>query len=112
MRGFQELTETDVSRLDIGMQVFIKLTGKGWSEDDKEEEGLYHVGADRKLWSEDGSSFFFIYEMNQRSYEYKVYIPDIRYKLNSIANDIKTLMRVYHISINDVCEKIKEKCNG
>ena len=110
MVGFQELTEAQVSKLNIGMQVFIKLTGRGWDDIDKEEdEGLYHVGSDRKLWSEDSDGFFFIYEMNEPNYEYKVYIPSLKYKLNSIMNDVKVLMQVYSLDSEEVIEMIRGK---
>ena len=111
MIGFVKLNEGQVAALDIGMQVFIKLTGDGWSEIDREDEGLYHVGMGHKLWSEDCNSFYFTYEMNQPAFEYEVYIPDMKYKLNNIIRDVKEVKNIYKIPVEDILDRIRKAVN-
>jgi len=111
MIGFDKLTEAQLNSLSIGTQVFIKLTGRGWDEIDREEEGYYHVGQERKLWGADGITFFFFYEMNMCNYEFEVYIPSMKYKIMSIVQDIKTVMQIYNVSLDEVINKIKGAFN-
>ena len=107
MIGFDKLTELQVTNLTIGTQIFIKLTGKGWDDIDKEEEGFYYVGQGHRLWNSEGEKFFFIYEMGIHNYEFEVYIPSMRYKIMNIVQDIKIIMRIYNVSLEDIIEKIK-----
>ena len=112
MIGFDELNENQVSRLAIGTQVFVKLTGIGWTDEDREDEGFYHVGSDRKLWNSEGERFFFIYEMNIGGYEFQVYVPSIRYQISNIVQNIKTVMHMYNVSFDEVLNKIKGAFNA
>ena len=112
MIGFDKLTESQVANLTIGTQVFVKLSGRGWDEIDREEEGFYHVGQGRKLWSSEGEKFFFVYEMSIHNYEFEVYIPSMRYKIMNIVQDIKTVMHIYNVSFEEVIEKIKGAFNA
>ena len=112
MIGFDKLTESQVANLTIGTQVFVKLSGRGWDEIDREEEGFYHIGRGRKLWSSEGEKFFFVYEMNIHNYEFEVYIPSMRYKIMNIVQDIKTVMHIYNVSFEEVIEKIKGAFNA
>lgn len=111
MVGFVKLSFSQVANLNIGTQVFVKMVGNGWQDYEKEFEGLYHVGAGQKLWSEDCDNFFFIYEMNTCGFEFEVYMPDIKYKMNTIIKDVKDLMRIYQVSLDDIFDKIRKGCN-
>lgn len=112
MIGFDRLTEQQVNSLTIGTQVFVKLTGKGWDDTDREEEGFYYIGQGRRLWSSEGERFFFVYEMGIRNYEFEVYIPAMRYKIMNITQDIKTVMRIYNVSLDEIINKIKGVFNA
>ena len=112
MIGFDRLTEQQVNSLTIGTQVFVKLTGKGWDDTDREEEGFYHIGQGRRLWNSEGERFFFVYEMGIRNYEFEVYIPAMRYKIMNITQDIKTVMRIYNVSLDEIINKIKGAFNA
>lgn len=112
MVGFDKLTESQVNNLTIGCQVFVKFSGRGWDEIDKEDEGFYHVGQERRLWSSDGERFLFIYEMNIHNYEFEVYVPAIRFKILNIVQDIKTVMTIYNVSLEEIINKIKGAFNA
>lgn len=110
MVGFVKLSLSQVANLNIGTQVFVKMIGNGWQDYEKEAEGIYHIGAGQKLWSEDCDSFFFVYEMNTGNFEFEVYIPDIKYKISTIIKDIKDLINIYQLSLDEVLERIKKGC--
>ena len=112
MIGFTKLGISQVESLDIGTQVFVKMTGVGWSKEEKECDGLYYIGMGKKLWSEDCDHCHYICDMNQHCFEFEVYIPDIRYKINSIVKDINVLLSVYQVPLDDVIYKIRKAVNN
>lgn len=113
MIGFQKLDDKEVRKLNIGTQVFIKLTGDSWTETEIEEnESLYHLGSEFKLWDDEGKNFFYLYENKDPGYEFDVYIPAMKYKMDSIIKDVKIVIDKYGVTVDDVCDKIRRACRG
>ena len=97
-----------VGSLAIGTQVFIKFTGRGWEDYEREYEGLYRVGRGQELWSDDCKNVYYIYEMNMGNYEFEVYVPDIRYKMNTVIKDIKEIMNLNDVTTDEIISKIRK----
>ena len=111
MIGYDELAEWQVANLKKGTEVYLRLVGDGWLEEDYEYEGIYHVGDGRKLWNADSDRFYFIYEMNIRNYEFKVYLPARKYKIQHILKEIQEISNIYNMSFKEIINEI-EVSNG